>query len=133
MIGTIFNFRSSILLIVIETCEEYRADELLRTLRTSLGRPLYKWSVTGGLLSTEFRFDFEGDHRESAEILPISGKRTVGDLCTGGFSPFSVRATACALAAGHCRAALGVSMFFGVVTFLLIRMTFTGLSVVLHG
>lgn len=62
-------FRSRIPIVVIETREESRALDLLKSLRTRLGQPLYRWSITEGLVSLEFDLSIENDYTEPPEIL----------------------------------------------------------------
>ncbi len=62
-------FRSRIPIVVIETWEESRALDLLKFLRSRVGQPLYRWSITEGLVSLEFDLSIENDYTEPAEIL----------------------------------------------------------------
>jgi hypothetical protein len=62
-------FRARHPIVAIETREERRALALLRELGVGLGRPLFKWTVTEGLLGTEFDFGISGEHTEPAEVL----------------------------------------------------------------
>ena len=61
--------RSRTPIIAIESREEGRALELLRSLRLPYNWPLFKWSVTEGLVSLAFDFDLEKEHLEPAQVL----------------------------------------------------------------
>ena len=82
-------FRSRIPLVAIESREERRAMELLLALRQRLTRPLYKWSVTEGVVSMEFGFAADAEHIEPAEVLMhIKAASRPGIYVLVDFHPF---------------------------------------------
>lgn len=81
--------RSRTPIISIESREEQRAIDVLRDLRLPLGWPMFKWSVTEGLVSLEFDFALEGKHIEPGEVLlHIKNKAQAGVYVLVDFHPY---------------------------------------------
>jgi hypothetical protein len=62
-------FKSRIPIIVLETREEKRALALLGEMRNELGRGVYQWTITEGLVSLSFDFAIDDELDEPEKVL----------------------------------------------------------------
>ncbi|MDH3375765.1 MAG: AAA family ATPase [Gammaproteobacteria bacterium] len=61
--------KSKIPIVVVESHEEQRVLTLLIEIAESLGKPLFKWSVTEGLRFARYDIDGEAQHAEPKDVL----------------------------------------------------------------
>lgn len=82
-------FKSRLPIIVLETREEKRALNLLGEMRNELGRGLYQWTITEGLVSLSFDFAIDEALDQPEEVLGQIKKATKpGVYVLVDFHPF---------------------------------------------
>ena len=82
-------FKSRLPIIVLETREEKRALNLLGELRNELGRGLYQWTITEGLVSLSFDYAIDEELDQPEEVLGQIKKATrPGVYVLVDFHPF---------------------------------------------
>jgi len=82
-------FKSRLPIIVLETREEKRALNLLGEMRNELGRGLYQWTITEGLVSLSFDFAIDDELDEPEKVLAqIKKSNKPGVYVLVDFHPF---------------------------------------------
>lgn len=81
--------QSRIPIIFLETKEERRAIELLGKVANKLYTPLYRWSITEGLLKLEGGYSLQGEKTEPQDVLGhIKSSLSVGVFILTDFHPY---------------------------------------------